>query len=255
MAGWSRITGMSWEERGIATAMSLGGRAQRVAMQIPQHVLGTRQGLSILLARLEADIGSEIQDRVRAAGKNFERYRRPKGQNAADFVIMFEQLYAEALGHGLMMNRTLLSQKLIDAASLSEHQETAVLQQVHGDYSRHEDIRRAIRRLPGLDSRHSSDAQLYYGSEGNPNQVNSQSSYNPSGSTLQRPPPEVPSETFPAYPTIAEEEAFEESEDWVTVNSDEDDYLSIRSDEPEEEAELLAQAWVIQVNMLILTRI
>ena len=118
---------MSWEERGIATAMSLGGRALRIAMQLPQHVRGARNGLAILLARLEADIGSEIQDRVRLAGRNFEKYRRPKGQNAADFIVVFENLYSEAVGHGLMMNRTLLSQKLIDAASLSDHQETAVL--------------------------------------------------------------------------------------------------------------------------------
>jgi hypothetical protein len=227
--------------------MSLGGRAQRVAMNIPQWVLGQRNGLAILLARLEADIGSEVQDRVRQAGKNFERFKRPKGQNAADFIVIFENLYSEAVGHGLMMNRTLLSQKLIDAAGLSDHQETAVLQQVNGDYTRYEDIRRAIRRLPGLDSRHGGDAHAYYGdyeSSTSSQSPQTQQGYNPFGNTLQRPPQESPIHAQPAYPASAEE--FQEQEDdadWASASSD--DWLSNFSDEEDAVAEQLAQAWVI----------
>ena len=76
------MTGMSWEERGIATAMSVGGKAQRIAMAIPQAILGRRDGLAILLARLEADLGSEAQDRVRLAGRQFQKFRRHKGQTS-----------------------------------------------------------------------------------------------------------------------------------------------------------------------------
>ena len=238
MAGWSRLTGMAWEERGIATAMSLGGKAQRIAMSIPQWVLGQRNGLSILLARLEADLGSEAQDRVRYAGKQFQRFRRPKGQNAADFIVTFENLYSEAVAHGLIMNRTLLTQHLLEAASLTDAQEMAVLQQVNGDYTRYEDVRRALRRLPGLDTRHN-EAGNWYGDT--QSSTDSQSTYNPfSASQLQKPPSEAPSETQ-AY--AASEDQWEEASG---ADSWDDDYLSSGSDNEEESEGLaLAQAWVI----------
>ncbi len=73
--------------------MSLGGRALRIAMTIPQDVLGRQQGLQILLTRLEHDLGAELQDRVRHAGKAFMRYRCQRGVSAAEHVVEFERLY------------------------------------------------------------------------------------------------------------------------------------------------------------------
>ena len=95
---------MDHSERGIATAMSLGGKARDIAQGIPQAILGTRQGLHILLTRLEAEMGSELQDRQRAAGKSFERYTRQKQTSASEFVTVFERLYAEAVAHGLAIS-------------------------------------------------------------------------------------------------------------------------------------------------------
>jgi hypothetical protein len=113
---------MDHSERGIATAMSLGGKARDIAQSIPQATLGQRNGLAILLGRLEAELGSELQDRQRAAGKSFERFQRQKQTSASEFVTVFERLYSEAVAHGLAMSRTLLSQKLIEKANLSESQ-------------------------------------------------------------------------------------------------------------------------------------
>ena len=152
---------MSREDLGIAVAMSLGGRAARIAQSIPQQTLGMRNGLATLLAALENALGSEIQDRVRAAGRSFEKYVRPRGLNAAEYIITFESLYHEATTHGMSMNATLLSQKLIDKAQLSEAQETWVLGQVGADFSNYVGIRQALRRLPNLDTRHGSDANMY----------------------------------------------------------------------------------------------
>ena len=83
---------MAWTERGTAVAMSLGGRAATVAQQIPHSILSLPQGLAILLRRIDADLGSEMQDRIKESARAFMRYRRPRGVTASEHVIMFEKL-------------------------------------------------------------------------------------------------------------------------------------------------------------------
>ena len=231
---------MAWEERGIATAMSLGGKAQRIAMVIPQAVLAQRNGLSILLNRLEHDLGAEIQDRVRHAGKAFNSFKRPKGQNAAEFVVAFEALYAEAVGHGMWLNRTLLTQHLIDAAGLSEAQEQWCLGQVGADYSNYEGVRRALRRLPALDTRHNTDTGMWFGNEESPEHSGQSHSHSQHGllesSRLQHAPPEYnapPAEA--SYPTGE----IDDTESFVS-----DDYCSTGSGEDEADQQNVQHAWL-----------
>ena len=72
LAGWARLTALAHPDRGVAVAMSLGGRAGRIAQSIPHAVLSRVVGLHILLTRLEADLGAELQDRVRLAAREFQ---------------------------------------------------------------------------------------------------------------------------------------------------------------------------------------
>ena len=81
---------MAHEERGIATAMSLGGKARDIAQSIPQIVLGRRDGLVILLRAIEAEMGPEPQDRIREAGKAFRQFRRGKNMSSSEYVSVFE---------------------------------------------------------------------------------------------------------------------------------------------------------------------
>jgi hypothetical protein len=152
---------MDHSERGIAVGMSVGGKAREIAQGIPQAILGQRNGLQVLLRTLEAELGSELQDGQRAAGRSFEKFQRAKGQSASEYVTSFERVYADAVAHGLAMSRTLLSQKLLDRAGLTEGQELWILQQCNGDYSQYEVIRRAMKRLPSLDHRHNHDANAW----------------------------------------------------------------------------------------------
>ena len=158
LAGWSRLTSMEHCDRGTAVALSLGGRAARIAFTIPHAVLAQNNGLWILLSRLESDLGSELQDRVRGASKAFMRYRRSRGTGASEHILEFERLYQSAVDHGLALNPTMLSALLIESAQLTESQEQWILQAVAADYSRYPQIRQAMRRLPSLDSRHGNDA-------------------------------------------------------------------------------------------------
>ena len=120
-------------DRGVAVAMSLGGRAGRIAQSIPHSVLSRNDGLWILLNRLESDLGSELQDRVRTAHREFQRFRRPRGMPAAEFVAEFEKRYGEAQQHGLQLNTVMLTLQLLESAMLTESQESWVLQTCAGD--------------------------------------------------------------------------------------------------------------------------
>ena len=238
LAGWSRLTGMPWSDRGIAVAMSLGGSARDIAHEIPQATLGQPNGLQHLLQCLEAELGAELQDKQRLASKQFEQYKRGKSTNAAEFIMKFEQLYSHASQYGISMSRPLLSQKLLEAANLSEPQELYVVQQVGGDYSRYEDIRRALRRMPGLDTRHSGDAGNWWAqpSDNNDNQAwHAQPTtppYSPfTGQGLKNPPAED-------YP---DDDGGDDDD-----SDDDDDYFSMqdKTDEPGDVA-FLANSFVL----------
>jgi hypothetical protein len=77
---------MSFEDRGVAVAMSLGGKAARLAQMIPHNILSLPNGLHVLLTALETEFGAELQDRIRHASEDFEGFRRQRGQNAAEFI-------------------------------------------------------------------------------------------------------------------------------------------------------------------------
>ena len=119
---------MAYEDRGISVALSLGGRAARIAQAIPHNILAQRYGLYVLMQRLSHDLGQESQDRIRGAAKDFRELRRPKGRAASEYSAEFERKYEVATEHGLQVSPTLLASHLLDHAVLSETQQHWVLQ-------------------------------------------------------------------------------------------------------------------------------
>ena len=157
LAGWSRLTGMPFEDRGTAVALSLGGRAGRIAQSLPHELLGRRDGLYLLLQKIETELGSELQDRVRSAGRLFMRFRRPRNMPAAEYISEFERLYSEGVQHGLFFNTTMLSMLMIEHCGLTSSQEEWILQTVAADWTKYAEIKTALRRLPSLDQRHTNE--------------------------------------------------------------------------------------------------
>ena len=235
LAGWSVLTSMSFEERGVAVAMSLGGKARDIVQNIPIRVLQRRDGLNYLLRTLEAEMGAELQDRQRAAGKAFKAFIRQRAMPASDFVTTFERLYGEAVQHGMAMSRTLLSQELISKAQLSDQQELWVLQQCGADYNQYEIIRRSIKRIPALDPRHGTDAQVWNvdGTDNQPpSSTPSQKDYNPFSAHGLNVPVDNPTPT-PMTPASYDNDAQAwpaHDDEWWEVESD--DYLSCQGEEP-----------------------
>ena len=148
-------------DRGIAVAMSLGGRAGRIARSFPQAALSQPDGLFQLLTRIEQDLGSEYQDRVRAVQRDFSGYSRPRNMPASEYIVEFERRYCEARQHGLSMSVTMLSMKLLEQAGITSSQEEWIMQCTAGSYDEYDKIRRALRRLPALDSRHGHEASAW----------------------------------------------------------------------------------------------
>ena len=148
---------MPFEDRGTAVALSLGGRAGRIAQSLPHDLLGRRDGLYLLLQKIEAELGTELQDRVRSAGRLFMRFRRPRNMPASEYISEFERLYTEGVQHGLFFNNTMLSMLLIEHCGLTQSQEEWILQTVAADWTKYNEIKTALRRLPSLDSRHTVD--------------------------------------------------------------------------------------------------
>lgn len=248
---WAKITGMAYEDRGTALAMSLGGRAQKIAMAIPAALLGQRNGLQILVAQLEAGLGSEAQDQCKAAFETFEAYRRPGRLSATEYILTFESLYSEAVAHGLSMNRVMLSQRLLKAANLTAQQEEWILGQVGANYLDYEGIRRAMRRCPSLDGRHHGDAQMYV-VDGiqhtqSADHTRAPPTYNPfNANQLQHAPPEAPVDQLPPPASLPPQMGIDSAYPVVTDDDSSDDYQSTGpSDGDPTDAIALAQAWVV----------
>ena len=253
LSGWSVLTSMSFEERGVAVAMSLGGKAREIVQAIPIRILQRRDGLTYLLRVLEAEMGAELQDRQRAAGKSFKAFVRPRAMSAAEFVTTFERIYGEAVSHGLAMSRTMLSQELISKAQLTDQQELWVLQQCNADYNQYEIIRRSIKRIPALDQRHGPDASAWPIIDGDSTVPStpapSQKDYNPWASGGLNIPHDAPPPGLPS-PSESDAQAWPAQEDeWWEADSD--DYLSCQGDDNDVE---LATAFVIRRKVRVQKR-
>ena len=244
---------MDWQDRGLAVAMSLGGKAGKLAKSMPHDQLTQPGGLHLLLSRLEQEYGAELQDRVRHARSEFKSFSRQRGQNAVDYILEFERRYSEAIQYGLVMSQTLLTIELLERAMLTSEQEAWVLQVCAGDLTQYTMIRRALKRLPSLDSRHTpagagvwvADTQQAEASQ--QRQSLSLSSQVPVTNTGPN-PYNVFAETLNAPPPSAHEHVTEET--WLADDDDDsdsdDDYVSsCPSNADDKEQENLVQAFAI----------
>jgi hypothetical protein len=240
---------MPHEDRGIAVGLSLGGKAARAAQGLSHAVLGRRDGLYWLLQRIEQELGSELQDRVRSAGRTFMRFRRQRGQNATEYVAEFERLYAEGIAHGLWFNNTMLSMLLVEHAGLSESQEAWILQTVAADWTKYNEIRTALRRLPGLDTRHGSDANAWMAAPADQPDCNQQPNYDYNAGParplqehrLNTPAQEGPPPLIPEWSADPSFAGAVEDDD----SDSDDDYCSSCSDNDDPDFLPLQQAWAI----------
>ena len=178
-----------------------------------------------MLRRLDADLGSELQDRVKESAKTFMRYRRPRGVSAAEHIVTFERLYADANAHGLYYSPVTLTMLLLESCQLTENQEQWVMQCVAGDYSRYAEVRRALRRMPGLDVRHGREASNWVVGESEKKEE---------------------TETWEEAEEGEDGGTYAADYDYESETDESDDYCSTASNASEQTYMLLQQGWAIK---------
>ena len=91
-------------EKGVATAMSLGGRGAKIARTIDFNVLSQPWGLAYLIQRLEQDLEAEAQERQRHAMNAYNSLSRGRNTSYQDHVVNFEIVLEEAEKAGAAFN-------------------------------------------------------------------------------------------------------------------------------------------------------
>ena len=247
LSAWDRVTGMAQWEKGVTTAMSLGGKAARIARSIDLTTLSQPWGLGYLVYRLECDLGSESQERQRAALDNFTAYQRGKGASYIDHVMNFELLLDEAIKAGAQWNDVMKSDKLLKSARLSSDEERWVLQPVAGDLSRYNEIRAALRRLPwkSENTQRHHNGELYPISSSAHTAVQDPTPFNLQHQQLHQPPVafQGSSVSFPAQPSDNTGEEY-----YLAGESSEDDFLSSNSEAGSDEAQTWGSAWAVHLR-------
>ena len=118
MCGWNLLTGMPDSEKGVATAMSLGGRGAKIARSIDFNVLSQPWGLAYLIQRLEQDLGTEAQERQRYAIEACNSLTRGRNTSYQDHVVNFELLLEEAEKAGAAFNNVMKSSHMLKTCLL-----------------------------------------------------------------------------------------------------------------------------------------
>ena len=85
-------------------ALALGGKASRLAQQIPPAVLGRNDGLPILIHVLEGLFQAEEQEITEDTLDVFERFGRGRGQSIPDFLADWDYWLFEVRSRGWQAN-------------------------------------------------------------------------------------------------------------------------------------------------------
>ena len=81
LEAWQRITSTPPDEQGLQVALSVGGKAKRVATQISTAILARQDGLGILIYVLEALFAAEESELGEDVVETWERFSRARGQS------------------------------------------------------------------------------------------------------------------------------------------------------------------------------
>jgi len=241
MCGWNLLTGMPDSEKGVATAMSLGGRGAKIARAIDYNILQQPWGLAYLIQKLEQDLGSESQERQKYALEAYNNLQRSRNTSYQDHIVNFEIVLEEAEKAGAMFNNVMKSNHLLKTCRLSRLDEQWVLQPVSGDLSQYAAIRAALRRCP-FHSEPGHQSQERRGAEAYAAQKHDAVPFNMSQQGhLNAPPLESNSRTSHAVASSQEQSLPEDQESC----SSGEDFFDSDSDADSDSAMTWGAAWAV----------
>ena len=122
----SSYSGVAKAEQGTALLMTLEGKAEEAALQIPSDVIMSEKGLASIIEKLDAlYMKDTIEDKFDVLLK-FETFKRKSGQSIQDYILEFEGLYSKAKSYGTQISEDLLAFRLMRSANLSSQDEKIV---------------------------------------------------------------------------------------------------------------------------------
>ena len=120
---WQMFTDIDQKKRGPAVYLSLTGKAREAVRDIKPAELGGNDGVEKILEKLDGLFLKDHSTRAYVAFKEFHEFKRSAGENFADFMIKFEQLYSKLVKYEMELPDAVQAYFLLSAANMSEDNE------------------------------------------------------------------------------------------------------------------------------------
>ena len=120
---WQMFTDIEEKKRGPAVYLSLTGKAREAVRDIRPAELGGNNGVEKILEKLDGLFLKDSSTRAYVAFKEFHEFKRSSGENFADFIIKFEQLYGKLVKYDMDLPQVVQAYFLLSAANMSEENE------------------------------------------------------------------------------------------------------------------------------------
>ena len=159
---WKLVCGIDKKEQGIIILLqSLTGnkKAEKAVANLTAENLFNDNGLNIVLEKLDAVFQSEeIEDSYFTYSK-FSNFKRQQNMTIQDYIIEFENLNFKMDNHDMKLPNKVLAFKVLDGASVSEHQRQMCLT-LANDLT-YDSMKAALKRIFGDKISTSKDEDYY----------------------------------------------------------------------------------------------
>lgn len=120
---WQLLKSCAKNEEGPLVFRTLTGKAKSAIIDLTVEVLGSDEGLSKILERLDKLYLSDKDQRIFQALDTFEKYRRPPSVTMNDFILEFQKLHNVVSQYKCIYPDGVLAYRLLKASNISAEHE------------------------------------------------------------------------------------------------------------------------------------
>lgn len=133
---WKLMKTCSDEEQGPIVFRSLTGRAKTAALELEAAVIGAKDGLEKILAKLDKLYLPEKNQRICAVLDRFESFKRLPSMTMSSFLLEFERIHGQLHEYGCTYPDGVLAYKIMKASNISkEHEQLCRATVTTGEWS------------------------------------------------------------------------------------------------------------------------
>ena len=123
---WTLVTDLKAEQRGPALVLTLTGKAQEAALELPQDDISKADGVKRILAKLAPIYKKDSVDTAYEAFEAFIYFKRDEEKSMNEFITEFERRLNKAKQHGCELSQSILGFFLLNQAQLTEENKRLV---------------------------------------------------------------------------------------------------------------------------------